>query len=99
MRKKFSETKSMRTPFKNICTEDIFYLPAAGAADAEIKVPSVENTSLKVFPLKPGEGQYLAMHAALTARNFFLASFYPSGPFICIFFPKPFPSFSSASCV
>ena len=26
-----------------------------------------------------------AMHATLTARNFFLANFYPSGPFTCIF--------------
>ena len=25
------------------------------------------------------------MHAKLTARDFFLANFYPSGPFICIF--------------
>ena len=27
-----------------------------GAADAEIKVPSVENTKLKNLPLKPGVG-------------------------------------------
>ena len=49
--------------------------------------------SLKVLPLKPGVGQYTAMHATLTARDFFLANFYPSGPFTCIFFPKPLPSF------
>ena len=49
--------------------------PQWGAADAEIKVPSDENTV----------GQYIAMHATLTARNFFLANFYPSGPFTCIF--------------
>ena len=28
----------------------------------------------------------------LTARDFFLANFYPSGPFACIF-SKPLPSF------
>ena len=56
-----------------------------GAADAEIKVPSVERTqSLKVLPLKPGVGQYIVIHATLTARDFFLANFYPSGPFTCI---------------
>ena len=49
--------------------------PQWGAADAEVKVPSDENTV----------GQYIAMHATLTARNFFLANFYPSGPFTCIF--------------
>ena len=29
---------------------------------------------------------YIAIHATPTARNFFLTYFYPSGPFICIFF-------------
>ena len=46
--------------------------------------------SLNVLPLRPGVGQYTAMHATLTARDFFLAYFYTSGPFTCIF-PKPFP--------
>ena len=41
--------------------------------------------SLNVLPLKPGVGQYIAIHATLTARNFFLAYFYSSGPFTCIF--------------
>ena len=31
-------------------------------------------------------GQYIAIHATLTAREFFLAYFYPSGPFTRIFF-------------
>ena len=77
-------------------------LPAApepqwGAADAESKVRSDENTERKVLPLKPGVGQYIAMHATLTARDFFFANFYPSGPFTYIF-PKPLPSFSCVSC-
>ena len=34
-----------------------------------------------VCVLKPGVGQYVATHATLTARDFFPADFYPSGPF------------------
>ena len=49
------------------------------------KVPSDENTELKGSPFKAGVGQYIAMLATLTARDFFLADFYPSGPFTCIF--------------
>ena len=43
------------------------------------------HKSLKVLPLKPGVGQCIGMHATLTARDFFLANFYPSDPFTCIF--------------
>ena len=35
----------------------------------------VVSQSLKVLPLKPGVGQYIAMHATLTARDFFRADF------------------------
>ena len=64
--------------------------PQWGAADAEIKVPSGENTELKRY--WPGVGQYIVIHATLTARDFFLAYVYPSvhSP---AFFPKPLPSF------
>ena len=41
--------------------------------------------SLNVLPLKRRVGQYIAMHAMLTARDFFLPYFFPSGPFTCIF--------------
>ena len=51
----------------------------------KLKFRLIRTQSLKVFPLKPGVGQYIAMHATLTARDFFLANFYPSGPFTCIF--------------
>ena len=34
----------------------------------------------------PGAGSYTAIHATPTARDFFLANFYPPGQFICIFF-------------
>ena len=40
--------------------------------------------SLNVLPLKPGVCQYIAIHATLTAGDFFRAYFYPSGPFTCI---------------
>ena len=40
---------------------------------------------MKVLPLKPGVGQYIATYAMLTARDFFLANFYSSGPFTYIF--------------
>ena len=48
--------------------------------------------SLNVLLLKPGVGQYTAIHVTLTARDFFLAYFYPSGPFTG-FFSKPSPDF------
>ena len=50
----------------------------------KLKSHLLRTQSLKVFPLKPGVGQYIAIHATLTARDFFLAIFYPSGPFTCI---------------
>ena len=46
-------------------------LPQWVTADAEIKVPSVENPELThVLPLKLGVGQNLSMHASPAARNF-----------------------------
>ena len=79
--------------------------PQWEAADAEIKVPSGENTELKRSPFKPGVGRYKVIYATLTARDFFLAYFYPSGPITCIFskfFPDFFPVLAVAntgSCV
>ena len=58
----------------------------------------VRTQSLNVLPLKPGVGQYIAIHATLTARDFFLAYFFPSCPFTC-FFAKTSPSFSCVRCV
>ena len=56
----------------------------------KLKSHLVRTQSLNVLPFKPGVGQYIAIHATLTARDFFLAYFYPSGPFTCIF-SKIFP--------
>ena len=57
----------------------------------------VRKQSLNILPLKPGVGQYIAIHAMLTARNFFLVYFYPPSPFTCIF-PKPLPIFPVLAC-
>ena len=59
----------------------------------KLKSQLVRTQSLNVLPLRSGVGQYVAIHATLTARNFFLAYFYPSNPFTCVFvfvffFPK-----------
>ena len=51
----------------------------------KLKSHLLSTESLKVIPLKPGVGQYIAIHAILTARDFFLAYLYPSGPITCIF--------------
>ena len=57
----------------------------------------VRAQSLNVLPLKPRVGQYIAIHATLTARNFFLAYFYPSSSFTRIF-SKPLPIFFCVGC-
>ena len=60
--------------------------PGSGELRAQkLKSHLVGTQSLNVLPLKPGVGQYIAIHATLTARDFFLVYFYLSGPFICIF--------------
>ena len=52
----------------------------------------VRTQSLNVLPLKPGVGQYIVMHATLTARDFFLLiSTLPVHS--SAFFPKPLPIF------
>ena len=50
----------------------------------KLKSHLVKTQNLNVLPFKPGAGQYIAIHATLTARDFFLAYFYPSSPFTCI---------------
>ena len=58
----------------------------------KLKSHLVRTQSLNVLPFKPGVGQYIAIHATLTAREFFLAYFYPSSPFTCSF-SKTSPNF------
>ena len=69
-------------------------LPVSGELRMQkLKSHLVRTQSLNVLPVKPGVGQYIAIHATLTAWDFFLAYFYPSGPFTCIF-SKPHQIFS-----
>ena len=72
----------------------ILNLPRSGELRTQkLKSHLVRTQSLNVLPLKPGVGQYIAIHATLTARDFFLVYFYTSGPFTCIF-SKTSPDFS-----
>ena len=67
-----------------------------GVVDAEIKVPSGENTELKRSPFKAWN-RSANSHATLTARDCFLAYFYPSDPFTCNF-SKTSPDSSCVGC-
>ena len=52
----------------------------------KLKLHLMRTENFKVLPVKPGVGQYIAMHASLTARDFLHANFYRSSPFTCNFF-------------
>ena len=72
----------------------VSYCPRIGELRTQkLRSHLMRKQSLKVHPLKPGVGQYIAMHTTLTARDFFLADFYLSSPFTCIF-SKTSPEFS-----
>ena len=71
------------------CIDDC---PSGELRTQKLKSHMVRTQSLNVLPLKFGVGQYIAIYATLTARNFFLDYFYPSGPFTCIF-SKTSPNF------
>ena len=58
----------------------------------KLKSHPVRTQRLNVLALKPGVGQYIAIHATLTAVNFFLAYFYPPVHSPAIF-SKPLPIF------
>ena len=63
----------------------------------KLKSKLVRTLSLNVLPLKPGVGQYTAIHATPTARDFFRANFYSSGPFTRMF-SKTSPDVSCVGC-
>ena len=65
-----------------------YYFRSGELRTQKLKSHLVRILSLNVLPLKPGVGQWIAIHATLTARNFFLVYFYLSSRFICIFSPK-----------
>ena len=92
------------------CIIRLHLWPASSDPAVELRMQKlnshpVRTQSLNVLPWKPGLGQHAAVHATLTARNFFLAYFYPSSPFTCIFSktsPDFFPALAEAktgSCV
>ena len=58
----------------------------------KLKSHLVRTQGLNFLPLEPAVRQCIAIYATLTARDFFCAYFYPSGPFTCIF-SKPLPIF------
>ena len=72
-----------------------------GAMDTEIKVPYIENAELKVkdSPIKAWSRSVCSHteHATLTDKDFFLANFYPSSSFTCIF--SKISSANTGSCV
>ena len=70
------------------------FVPRSGVLRTQkLKTRLLRTQSSKLLPFKPGTGPYITMHARPTARDFFRAYFYPSGPFACIF-PKPLPGSS-----
>ena len=63
-------------------------MPHSGVLRGQkLKTYLLRTQSSKVLPSKPGVGQYIAMHATPTARNFVLSKFCLPGPFT--FIPPP----------
>ena len=54
----------------------------------KLKTSLLRTQSSKVPPCKPGAGPYIALHVMFTARDFFRATFCPSGPSIHLHFSK-----------
>ena len=66
-------------------------LPRSGELRTQrLKSCLVRTQNLNVLPLKRGVGQYIAIHATLTARYFFLAYFYLPVHLPAFFSQKPF---------
>ena len=65
--------------------------PQWGAVDAEMKLPSGENTELKCSPFKAWSRSVYSQTCYAYCQGF-LSYFYPPGPFTCIF-SKPLPIF------
>ena len=65
--------------------------PQWGAADTEIKDPFGENAELKRSPFKAWSRSVYSHTCYTYCQGFLPCLFLPSGPFTCIFFPKPLP--------
>ena len=63
----------------------VFQCPQWELRTQKLKSHLVRTQNINVLPLKPGVGQYIAMHAMLTAGDFFLSYLCASGPFTCIY--------------
>ena len=90
-------------PYSVLVSVSVFMALSGGRLSWLVKLPTRATYHqallhrLNVLPLQPGVGQCIAIHAMLTARDFFLAYFYPSRPFTCIF-SKTSPNFSCVGC-
>ena len=67
------------------CTSTYLHLCSRELQMQKLNSHLVRTQSANILPLKPGAGQHIVIYAMLTARVFFLAYFYPSSPFTCIF--------------
>ena len=84
----------------------LYLIPQWGAADAEIKVPSVENIELKRSPSKAWSRSVYSHKCYAYCQGFLPSLFLPLRSFHLHFFPKTSPSFfpalaviNSGSCV
>ena len=64
----------------------------------KLKSHLVRTQSLNVLPFKPGVGQYIAIHATLTARDFSFLLISTLPVHSPAFFPKPLPIFPCVGC-
>ena len=78
-------SKHQLTNFSKSAELPVFWPRSGELRTQKLKSHLVRTQSLNVLPFKPGVGKCIAIHATLTAREFFLAYFYTSSPFTCIF--------------
>ena len=79
--------------YLKLVTVSSFCHPQWGAADAEIKVPSGENTELKRSPFQAWSRSVYSNTCYAYCQGFLPCLFLSSGPFTGFFSPKPLPIF------
>ena len=77
----------------------VVYMTSHSGKLRKLKSYLMRTQSLKVLPLKPGVGQYIAMHATLTARDLFLLCLFLPFRSIHLHFFQTSPNFFSVSAV
>ena len=85
----------MRTKVAKVMLWDT---PQWGAADAEVKVPSGENTELKRSPFKARSRSVYSHTYHAYCHGFLPCLFLPFRSIHLHFFPKPLPIFSCVGC-